>query len=70
MSPDPPVPQSSPGELGHWRIFWAACAGVGPLLIIAVVTPTAPRAATASTKNIVVLINFIRRIIYKKIYRK
>jgi hydrogenase/urease accessory protein HupE len=48
----------------------AACAGVATLLIIAVVIPTTPRAAIASTKNIVVLINFIRRILYKKIYRK
>jgi hypothetical protein len=46
-----------------------ACAGIA-LLIMAVVIPTAPRAAIASTKNIVVLINFIRRIIYKNMHIK
>jgi hypothetical protein len=67
--PDPPVIQVS-DEFGHGPDLRAAYAGVGPLLIIAVVIPTAHRAAIASTKNIVVLINFNRRIIYKKIYRK
>jgi hypothetical protein len=67
VNPREPGGQTNVPAPSWWQV--TTCAVV-VLLIIAVVIPTAPRPAIASTKNIVVLISFIGRIIFKKVYRK